>query len=59
VYNGRVKVLSANKIFMMGYGYDGWGMMGGAGLLGVITWLVVIVDLVLVGVWLWQQVSKK
>ena len=33
---------------MMGYGYDGWGMMGGAGLLGVITWLVVIVDLVLV-----------
>jgi len=43
----------------MGYGYDGWGMMGGAGLLGVITWLVVIVDLVLVGVWLWQQVSKK
>ena len=54
-----MKVLSANKIFMMGYGYDGWGMMGGAGLLGVITWLVVIVDLVLVGVWLWQQVSKK
>ena len=44
---------------MMGYGYDGWGMMGGAGFLGVITWLVVIVDLVLVGVWLWQQVSKK
>ena len=39
-------------------GYDGWGMMGGAGLFGGITWLVVIVDLVLVGVWLWKQIQK-
>ena len=44
---------------MMGYGYEGWGMMGGWGLLGAITWLVVVIDLILVGVWLWQNISKK
>ena len=44
---------------MMGYGYGGWNMMGGAGVFGLITWAVVLVDLVLVGIWLWQQISKK
>lgn len=39
---------------MMGYGYG-----GGLGLLGLLTWLAVLVDLVLVGVWLWKQISKK
>ena len=39
--------------------YGNWGMMGGWGLLGAITWLVVMVDLVLVGIWLWKQVNKK
>lgn len=29
------------------------------GLLGLLLWLVVFTDLVLVGVWLVQQVSKK
>ena len=43
---------------MMGYG-TGFSMMGGAGLFGTITWLVIIVDLVLVGIFLWQQISKK
>ncbi len=40
---------------MMGYN---WGMMGGAGTFGVITWFVIFVDLVLLGVWLWKQISK-
>ena len=40
-------------------GYSGWGMMSGAGSLGLITWLVVVVDLVLLGIWLWKQISKK
>lgn len=44
---------------MMGYGYGGWDMMGSAGIFGLLTWLVVLVDLVLVGIWLWQQISKK
>lgn len=39
---------------MMGYGYG-----GGFALLGLLTWLAVLVDLTLLGVWLWKQVSKK
>ena len=42
---------------MYGYGSYG-GMMGGAGVLGLLTWLVVFVDLVFVGVWLWKQIRK-
>ncbi len=36
-------------------------MMGfmGMSFLGFITWLVVLVDLVLVGVWLWKKISGK
>ncbi len=34
-------------------------MMGGMGFLGLVTWLVLIIDLVLVGIWLWKQVGKK
>ena len=40
---------------MMGYGEG--SMMGGGW--GTVTWLVVMVDLILLGVWLWQQISKK
>ncbi len=42
----------------MGYG-TGWGMMGGAGLFGTITWLVILADLILLGIWLWQHISRK
>ena len=38
----------------MMYGYS---LMGGS--FELLTWLVVLVDLVLVGVWLWKQVSKR
>ncbi len=31
---------------------------GGSGL-GLITWLVVMVDLVLLGMWLWRQIQKQ
>ena len=43
---------------MMGYGV-GYGMMGGFGLLAGLTGLVVLVDLILLGIWLWQHISKK
>lgn len=33
-------------------------MMSGVGLVGTITWLVVVVDLALFGVWLWKQIKK-
>jgi len=42
---------------MMGY-YGGWSMMGGGNVVGVITWLVVIVDLVLLGIWLWKKIKE-
>ena len=38
--------------------YYGGGMMGGFGF-GLLTWLVVFIDLVLVGIWLWQHITKK
>lgn len=40
----------------MGYGYG--DMIGGVGTYGFITWLVVTVDLVLLGMWLWKQIKK-
>lgn len=33
-----------------------YGMGGG---IGVLTWLVATVDLVLLGIWLWQQIRKN
>ena len=46
---------------MYGYKYGdvGWDMMGGVGLIHFTLWLVALVDLILVGVWLWKQISKK
>lgn len=41
---------------MMGYG--GWGMMGDWGWFGGLTGLVVLIDLVLLGIWLWKQIKK-
>lgn len=34
-------------------------MMGGGGVIGLLFSIVVLVDLILVGVWLWQHISKK
>jgi len=37
------------------------GMMdglGGMSVLALLTWLVILVDLALVGVWLWKQIKK-
>ena len=44
----------------MGYGTWGYGsMMSNFGSLGFLTWLVLFIDLILVGIWLWQQILKK
>ncbi len=44
---------------MMGYwGYGGM-MNYGFGVLGVFFWLVILIDLVLLGIWLWKQIQKK
>ncbi len=42
-----------------GYGYEGLGMMSGLGVIGAVIGVVVLFDLVLVGIWLWQNISKK
>lgn len=43
---------------MFGYGYNFGGMMGGWGWFGGLVCLVVLVDLILVGIWLWKQINK-
>lgn len=42
---------------MMGWNYG--NMMGGTGVLATIFWIVILVDLILLGVWLWKQIGKK
>ena len=39
-------------------GYYGWDMMGGIGAFGLITYIVILADLILLGVWLWKQIQK-
>jgi len=39
-----------------------WGyqnMMGGLGVIATIFWIVILVDLILLGFWLWKQLQKK
>lgn len=40
---------------MMNWG-AGWAWLGG---LGLLFWVVILVDLILLGVWLWKQIQKK
>lgn len=46
---------------MMGWGNYGYGgmMSWGFGVLGTIFWLIILVDLILLGIWLWKQINKK
>ena len=46
---------------MMANGDFGYGskMGGGMGIFGLLIAIVVLVDLVLVGIWLWKQISKR
>lgn len=47
---------------MMRYVYDGYGygdmMWGGVSPFSMLLGIVILVDLILVGVWLWRQVKK-
>ncbi|MCL4360310.1 hypothetical protein M1555_03605 [Patescibacteria group bacterium] len=47
--------------FMMGWNYTygnmaGWG---GGNVFGLAVYLLVVVDLILLGLWLWKQLQKK
>ncbi|HLB66834.1 MAG TPA: hypothetical protein VJJ78_04570 [Candidatus Saccharimonadales bacterium] len=39
--------------------YGHGNMMGATGVWAFLLWLVVLIDLVLLGVWLWQHISNK
>ncbi|EKD85162.1 MAG: hypothetical protein ACD_38C00074G0005 [uncultured bacterium] len=41
----------------MGWGGYGYGMMNSG--FGILFSLVVLLDLILLGVWLWKQIQKK
>ena len=43
----------------MMYGWDTTNMMGAVGVWGILLWLVVFVDLVLLGIFLWKKIQKK
>lgn len=36
----------------------GYGMVGTNGLLATLFWIVILVDLLLLGFWLWKQIQK-
>jgi len=40
-------------------GWGGYSMMGSNGVFILLFWLVVLVDLVLLGLWLLQKIQKK
>lgn len=41
-------------------GFDwGYGMMGGFGLYASLLWLVLFIDAILFGIWLWKQINRK
>ncbi len=41
-----------------GYGMMNWGF-GWLGVLGAIFWVIILVDLILLGIWLWKQINRK
>jgi len=41
-------------------GFGSYGMMNsGFGFLASLFWLVIFIDFILLGVWLWKQINKK
>ncbi len=44
---------------MNDWAFDHGSMMGSTGVWGVLLWLVLFIDLLLIGIWLWQHITKK
>lgn len=44
---------------MDGWDYGQGSMMGSTGGWGILLWLIILIDLVLLGIWLWKQIQKK
>jgi len=43
---------------MMGYGNYGSMMNGGFGIFGFLFYIIVLIDLILLGVFLWKKIQK-
>lgn len=41
---------------MMSYG---WNMMGGFNLIGSLFSIIILMDLILLGMWLWKNIQSK
>lgn len=44
---------------MMGYWNGGMMNWGGFGIFVSLFWIVILIDAILLGIWLWQQIQKK
>lgn len=44
---------------MWGYGNMMNGNWGLFGIVGSLFWIVILIDLILLGFWLWRQIQKK
>lgn len=44
---------------MYGWDYGQGSMMGSTGVWAILLWVVVLIDLILLGIWLWKQIQKK
>lgn len=44
---------------MWGYGNMMNGNWGSFGIVGSLFWIVILIDLILLGLWLWRQIQKK
>lgn len=46
---------------MMGYGTWNNNMMGwgGFGFIVSLFWIVILIDLILLGIWLWKKITKE
>lgn len=44
---------------MMGYWNGGMMNWGGFGIFTLIFWLVLFIDAILLGIWLWQQILRR
>lgn len=52
-------MMSRGGVNDMMWGYGTSGNWSGFGILGSLVWLVVLVDFILLGIWLWKQIQKK
>lgn len=56
---GNIYTRMMNYGYGVGTGVGSGGMMGGFGVFASLISLIILIDLVLLGVWLWKHISKK